>query len=1020
MSFFQQSVQNKYLLQLDDKLVNDAYQKYSAYFLDAQIQENIRDSKEEQFQEGFLRELFVNILGYIINPTSGYNLTTELKNEKGAKKADGAIIKDGKAIAVIELKGTDTIDLDKVTNQAFNYKNNQSSCVYVVTSNFEKLRLYINDSINFEEFHLFTLSAERFKLLWLCLSKDSIFKNIPLKIKEESSVAEENITKQLYKDYSAFRNALWSNLVQQNTKFNKLLLFKKTQKLLDRFLFIFFAEDKGLLPPNSIAEIVKQWEKLRDMDEYRPLYERFKKYFGYLNTGHKGKEHEIFAYNGGLFLPDEVLDIINISDEILHPHITKLSSYNYESEIDVNILGHIFEHSLTEIDTITAEIEGKEIDKGKTKRKKDGVFYTPKYITKYIVESTLGKLCIEKKSELGISNESISENFFKKNNKLSKEGLYYVGKLNEYRTWLLNLKIVDPACGSGAFLNQALDFLINEHNYIESLVLKIQSIQTGGLKQLSAEVKDIQNEILENNIFGVDINEESVEIAKLSLWLRTAQPGRKLSSLNNNIKCGNSLIDDPAVAGEKAFNWQKEFKSVFENGGFDVVIGNPPYGAYLDKISKIFFPEKYKTFQGNYEIYFFFIELLDTLLKKNGKAGYITPDTWINIPQAKKLREHVLSKYGLDTIMSFQHSVFSDASLNAIIFILTKDKLVDSCEIINIESKLTDVLGISLTVTNGNIDNWVKSEDKQFQIWQNETDIEIIKKINKKVTSEEYLDVCQGIVPYSTENLSSEEIKERIFHSAVKLNNEYGQWAQGRALTRYGIDLRNTEFLKYGEWLHRARKSKYFNGKRILIQEITGGHPPRITASIFEGLLYHDPGIISCLNLSNLEPEYLLALINSKLISWHNLKTAPKGKRMTFPKVLIGDIRKFPLIGATEEERKELILRVNNITMLTSELQKNNSQFTSLLQSKFDLPKLTTKLENWHTIDFKDFSKELKKAKVSMTLPEEAEWMNYFNEQKQKTQLLQAEIDKTDKEIDRMVYALYELTEEEIKIVEGV
>jgi len=575
MSFFQQSVQNKYLSQLDDKLVNEAYRKYSAYFLNPQIQENIRDSKEEQFQEGFLRELFVNILGYTINPTPGYDLTTELKNEKGAKKADGAIMKDGKAIAVIELKGTDTIDLDKVTNQAFNYKNNQSSCVYVVTSNFEKLRLYINDSINFEEFNLFTLSVERFKLLWLCLSKDSMFKNIPLRIKEESSVAEENITKQLYKDYSAFRNALWSKMVQQNTKFNKLLLFKKTQKLLDRFLFIFFAEDKGLLPPNSIAEIVKQWEKLRDMDEYRPLYERFKKYFGYLNTGHKGKEHEIFAYNGGLFLPDEVLDTINISDEILHPHIIKLSSYNYESEIDVNILGHIFEHSLTEIDTITAEIEGKEIDKGKTKRKKDGVFYTPKYITKYIVENTVGKLCKEKKEELQI----VEEEYEKGRKGRSIERLKELdGKLQAYREWLLQITICDPACGSGAFLNQALDFLIHEHHYVDELQAKL-------LKK-SIVFEDVENHILEKNIFGVDINEESVEIAKLSLWLRTAQKGRKLNSLNNNIKCGNSLIDDAAVAGDKAFSWQKEFSTVFDKGGFDVIIGNPPYVFARDKISQ--------------------------------------------------------------------------------------------------------------------------------------------------------------------------------------------------------------------------------------------------------------------------------------------------------------------------------------------------------------------------------------------------------------------------------------------------
>ncbi len=97
---------------------------------------------------------------------------------------------------------------------------------------------------------------------------------------------------------------------------------------------------------------------------------------------------------------------------------------------------------------------------------------------------------------------------------------------------------------------------------------------------------DITTDILEKNIYGADLNEESVEIAKLSLWLRTAQKGRKLNKLNNNIKCGNSLIDDPAVAGEKAFNWQNEFPEIFANGGFDVVIGNPPYGASFNDIEK--------------------------------------------------------------------------------------------------------------------------------------------------------------------------------------------------------------------------------------------------------------------------------------------------------------------------------------------------------------------------------------------------------------------------------------------------
>ena len=121
---------------------------------------------------------------------------------------------------------------------------------------------------------------------------------------------------------------------------------------------------------------------------------------------------------------------------------------------------------------------------------------------------------------------------------------------------MLQLTIVDPACGSGAFLNQALEFLIAEHKYVDELQAKL----FGDALVLS----DVEGSILENNLFGVDLNEESVEIAKLSLWLRTAQRNRKLNSLNNNIKCGNSLIDDATIAGDKAFNWQTEFPTIFK------------------------------------------------------------------------------------------------------------------------------------------------------------------------------------------------------------------------------------------------------------------------------------------------------------------------------------------------------------------------------------------------------------------------------------------------------------------------
>ncbi len=251
MSLFQPSVLKKYLQQQDTATVQKAYKKYTKYFHNTTIQANIRNSKEEQFQEGFLRELFVDILGYTLNPTPKFNLTTELKNIKGAKKVDGAILKDGEALGVIELKGTNIKDLESIRQQAFDYKANQTGCIYVITSNFEKLRFYINNAVDYEEFDLFTLTAIEFEFFYLCLSKDNILANKPLRIKEDSIVEEEKITKTFYADYSLFKRELYRDLVKQNRnnvllmdlgeKTSKLILFEKSQKLIDRLLFILFA-----------------------------------------------------------------------------------------------------------------------------------------------------------------------------------------------------------------------------------------------------------------------------------------------------------------------------------------------------------------------------------------------------------------------------------------------------------------------------------------------------------------------------------------------------------------------------------------------------------------------------------------------------------------------------------------------------------------------------------------------------------------------------------------------------------
>ncbi len=737
MPIFQTSVVNKYLKLLDKQVIKSAYSIFKLHFHNATIQDNIRSSKEEQYQGEFLIDLFVNVLGYTKSPSANFNLTTEYKNIKDSKKADGAIIFDNAVKAVIELKGTNTIDLGNVEVQAFGYKNNQPECVYVITSNFEKLRFYIDNAIEFIEFNLFTLSEIEFEVLYLCLAKQSIEAGIPKKIKEETLSQEDEITKKLYRDYSLFKREMHKDLVTHNPEYDSLLLFKKTQKLLSRFLFLLFAEDRQLLPPNSVRQILKQWQELKELDEYTPLYDRFKKYFGYLNTGFKGKRYDVFAYNGGLFKHDTILDSIKIDDEILYKHALKLSDYDFASEVDVNILGHIFENSLNEMDELKAEIAGEVIDKSKSKRKKDGVFYTPKYITKYIVDNTLGKLCAVKKAEFGV----VENEYFTDKKRQKKAIQAMAQRLTSYRNWLLQITICDPACGSGAFLNQALNFLIDEHRYIDELQAKL----FGDALILS----DIETTILENNLFGVDLNEESVEIAKLSLWLRTAKPNRKLNDLNNNIKCGNSLIDDLEVAGKKAFNWEKEFPQVFgidkdldpelvsqeevtpdylklikeksieaqikaEQGialsyqaleiskklleyaeklavvseptelyglkrGFDVVIGNPPYFNIQtlgigSKEAQCIQNTYPEIWQDKSDILFYFI--YKALQISKSEVGFIVSNAFLFSDKATKLRNLILEDDRLAKIVNFeQYMVFEDASITSCITIFNKQKL---------------------------------------------------------------------------------------------------------------------------------------------------------------------------------------------------------------------------------------------------------------------------------------------------------------------------------------------------------
>lgn len=1017
MALFQNAVVNKYLSEQNKDILESQYALYKNYFLNTTIQHNIIKSKEEEFQEGFLRELFVEILGYTINPEPEYNLKTELKNEKDSKKADGAIVDKGNVLAVIELKSTTTTDFNKIEIQAFNYKNNQKDCSYVITSNFQKLRFYIDNAIEYLEWDLFKLDFENFKLLYLCLSKPNIFNDLPATIKKESLTEEENVTKKLYKEYSNFRKSLFNSIVELNPAIDKLLLFKKTQKLLDRFLFLFFAEDRMLVPPNSVRIILENWTKLKEeMDAYQPLYDRFKLYFGYLNTGHTGKLHDIFAYNGGLFAEDEILDVISIDDSILYDATFGLSRYDYNSEVDVNILGHIFEHSLTEIEELENEItSNNSLTSKTTKRKKDGVFYTPKYITKYMIENTVGLLCKKKKEEFKIEEEDYHPLQKKKALKV------LLNNLNNYKEWLLHITILDPACGSGAFLNQALEFLIAEHKWISELEANI----TG-----SSIVFDVENSILENNLFGLDINEESIDIAKLSLWLRTARKGRKLNSLNDNIKCGNSLVSDLSIAGDKAFNWVDGFLKIAERGGFDVIVGNPPYvdlKSLNPQIVTYLFKE-YKTSNNRINLFSLFIEKSISVLRRDGFFSFIIPSSILTQESYKEIRSLILEEAQINSIVRLPNESFGggagEVKVDTIILSFQLEKQESaSIKVIVYKGfeRINEVndfnADIILNVSPG---IWKENKDFIFSINVNEEITSVIEKIqSNSIPLVQCADFSLGITPYDKyRGHTPEQIENQVFHAKKPKDDTYKKLLAGNDITRYNVSWNGEQWISYGNWLGAARESKFFTSKRILIKQIIDWSSKRIWAALTDEELYNTQNAFNLLAKKEFLPEYLIAVINSKMMTFYHKKSFLEEFKDRFQKILIKDCKQFPIKQIDISNQQNFVPLVETMISKQKSFETFRQTFLSLLESRYSSITLNQKLQNWMVCSFSDFKKELKKQKIEFSLNEESEWLTYFEKEKQQVLGIKNEIDKSDQEIDKMIYRLYELTEDEIKIVE--
>ena len=965
-------------------------------------------SKEEEFQGEFLNDIFSFILG-AVNKSSGndeWNLQRESKTRIDGQKADGVIgffDVNGKddVRAVIELKGP-TISLDQrqkrsgdtrtPVEQAFNYAPKYGkNCQWVIVSNYKEIRLYrSNDMTEYEVFFLENLKDDlEFQKFIYILSFEALVgtankKAKALELSEEYQKNQIEIEKKFYNEYRNIRLHIFENMKENNPETDENTLLEKVQKLLDRFLFICFCEDKGLLEKDFFNTILKKGK------DFGSIFDIFKVFCNWINLGNP--KENISHFNGGLFKNDDVLNSLNIDDKVFE-ELKKISDYDFDSDLNVNILGHIFEQSISDIEELKKSISGEEFDQKKSKRKKDGIFYTPQYITKYIVENSIKNWLDDKRKELGeddlpkLNEKDYIFDIAKKN--YTKNYRKHIEFWQQYREAVRNIKIIDPACGSGAFLITAFEFLLNYNKYLDDKIFDL--VGTSDL------FSDRTKEILQNNIFGVDLNKESVEITKLSLWLKTADKNKTLASLENNIKCGNSLIDDPEIAGNLAFNWEKEFPEIFANGGFDIVVGNPPYVLCQPSNTN----EKTLKFYNNFEVssykidlYHLFFEKGIILSKNNGYISFITPNTYLVNKYNLKLREFILRNTQIKEIINYKNIVFEDANVDVSTIILKKSKYTDENVKILLSSKNENKI-----VLEKQQNDWLKDDEKIFNL-RKEFPINFSNCISLKEIAKTYF----GIQAFDKKSSISQK----------KENEKYLPMIDGANVFRYQFSKYNQYFNFIDDNIKSGGDYKVYEKERIVIRQI--GKTPIIgycEANILtSNTIYNIFSITDKFNL-----KYIFTLLNSKLLKKYWEYKYNDNKNL-FPKIKGYQLDDLPLVNIPLEKQQPFIEKADKMLSLNRELQDLSQKFQRMLLRKFDLEKLSTKLQEWYLLDFSDFIKELKRLKVKLSLSQESEWEEYFLEEKSKAIAVDSEIKNTDKEIDSMVYKLYDLTDEEIKIIE--
>lgn len=992
---------------------------------------SLKTDKETSREQQYNQDFFIKILGYKEKPANPYTFepkSTTVEGDYPDALLGHTDVAAGIAnvSAVVELKGA-AIDLDKPqqghnnrspVEQAFDYKTQYRSCPFVVVSNFYEFRLYNDNRLDREVWTLDDLVDPeddylKFKTWYVLLNASNFTvahgKSETELLLSDVRMEQEDISEQFYADYKFAREELLRDIWRRNPKtrhqFDRAI--EKAQTIIDRIVFACFAEDSGLLPDDIVVR-VEQYAESSPIDEQDALWSWLKRFFSAINSGSE-KLGIPDGYNGGLFAEDDALNALEISDEPLK-RLTALTKYGFVEDLTVTVLGHIFEQSITDLEALKRQIHNDEnifekpLPEPKVgKRKREGIFYTPDYIVRHIVDNTLGECLRRKEDELKVKhklNERVKEKEYEK-----RQRKVYL----EYQHILQNIKVLDPACGSGAFLVYVFSYLLAENR-------RVDDILGGGLYSYDEFVRNI----LSDNIFGVDVNEESVEITKLSLWLATAQKGKKLTALDATIRHGNSLVDDPAVVGDSAFVWEEQFPEVMKNGGFDVVVGNPPYvrsrDNVLDEIDD-YVRSHYETVQEKVNLYLLFMERALQLVKDGGWFGFVVPNSWLGMESAHKTRELLLEKTSLHSFVNLVGESFPKINVETVIFTLQKQppdgNTVKFQTVYEQRIETTDYEFVPQA-------RWLQTQKLIIDLKSKQAEHKLMDRLDGiKQRFKDRYEPRVGLQAYEKGRgeppQSEEDVKNHIYDYDHKFDGDTYRYLAGADVGRYKL-LWSGMWMRWGKWLSQPKEFGYFSGPRVLIREISGVYPFVLNA------VYTDETYLNNKSILNLLPcdetyslKYAVALLNSKLMAFYHQRRASKGNRTLFPKIVNDDLKNYPLPGASQEVQDKIGSLVDEMQVHQAKLLSDSRKFNDLLKAEFGVG-LKSRLVAWWQIPFSEF---LAAMRLKATMAKKDEVREVFDKYQALCTTHAEEIRRLDAEINKAVYEVFDLDDDEIAVIEA-